>query len=55
MAGKFTTGLSNLHYAVMDEVTKEYGTPKKLAEAITATVSREAETVYAYADNSSGS
>ena len=52
MSGKFKTGLSNLHYAVMDEVTKVYGTPKKLAEAITATVSREADTVYAYGDNS---
>ena len=52
MSGKFKTGLSNLHYAVMDEVTKEYGTPKKLSEAISATVSREAEQVYAYGDNS---
>lgn len=51
MSGKFTTGLSNLHYAVMDEVTGVYGVPKKLAEAITATVSREAETIYSYGDN----
>ena len=49
---KFKTGLSNLHYAVLDVITGEYGTPKKLAEAITASVTREAETIYAYAENS---
>jgi phi13 family phage major tail protein len=51
MAGKFKTGLSNLHYAVLDENTGVYGTPKKLAEAISASISREADTVYAYGDN----
>ena len=48
---KFKTGLSNLHYAVLDVITGEYGTVKKLSEAISATVSREAETIYAFGDN----
>ena len=44
-------GLSNVHYALWDEKSKKYGTPKAIKGAVSMSISREGDSSIFYADN----
>jgi phi13 family phage major tail protein len=44
-------GISNAYYAVYDESTGKYGTPKRLKGAVSMSISREGDESRFYADN----
>lgn len=51
MADMVRFGLSNVHYAVYDATEGEYGTPAKLAGAVSLTTTPEGDSSTFYADN----
>lgn len=48
---KVRYGLSNVHYAVWDETTRTYGTPKRLAGAVSISFEPQGSQNNFYADN----
>lgn len=48
---KVEFGLNNVYYAIYNETTKEYETPKRLKGAVNLTLSGEGEDYVFYADN----